>query len=171
MPQEREYTGQSLNRVDAINQRLIQDHRRIENNKQIIDNYVLANPTKIHNPDVISKGDIIHSQDINNIEEATRFSQEHLHELVDIALSDAAKAGKTIIDARDFGEPQSEEVAGRLSEGFDIPSMPGKQGIVEARQQIVERYCAEKDVNQSELTLSDLSEIRSLPEWKDPSVN
>lgn len=106
MSHEREYTCLSLNRVDALNQHLVQDHRRVERNKQIIDDYILHNPSKIDDPNFISKSDCIRSQDIANIEKAKQFSREHFHELADIALADAARAGKAIIDARDSDQSQ-----------------------------------------------------------------
>ena len=164
---EREYTGKSLSRVEAMNQTLLKDHRRIENNKQIIDNYILEDPSRIDQPNVVSKSDIVRSQDASNLEEAKSFSNEHFHELVDIAMADAARAGKDIIDIRDVKDPEPAEALPPTMR-YDVPHVRGMEDIVEARLAVVQQYCAENGIDQHDLTFEEALKIRSLTEWKNP---
>ena len=169
MPQEREYTGQSLNRIDTLNKNLVENHQKIEKNKQIIDSYIFADPSRIDDPTFKSKSAVVRSQDQDNLQKAKEFSQNNFHELVDIALEDAARAGKTIIDARDFYEPKPARTTNDFLLEEESPlRVPGKQNIVDAREAVVQRYCAENGIDPHELTLDELSKIRSLPEWQNP---
>jgi len=163
MPREREYTGVSINRIDALNQNLVNDHQRIQKNIQLLDSVILADPSRINDSDVLNATSVTRAQEAANLEKAKNFSNEHFHELADIALTEAVKAGKTIIDARDFDEGRSYE-----TDYYDVPLVPGMQSIVEARQAIAHQYCKENGIEQHDLTAEDISRIHSLPEWQDP---
>lgn len=183
MPHEREYSSVSLNRVDALNKAQFDGHQRIERNKQIIDNYVMQDPTRVDDPDVISKMDITRSQDKANIEKAKEFSEQYYHELVDIAMSEAAKAGKTIIDARDeFDDKKDAELAAIEAEEAAIATardedpfaflkdmhVVGKQDLVNARLNFVKKYLKDNNLNLKTMTLEEKLKIRELPGWENP---
>ena len=44
------------------------------------------------------------------------------------------------------------------------------QDVYDGRSQLVDRYCATKEWNARELTWAQIQEIRSLPEWNQPST-
>lgn len=183
MPQEREYAPESDRRTLQQQQELLLQHKKNERNKAIIDNYGFQNPDKLSDPAYVSKSDAVREQDDRNIRDAREFSQTHFHNLVDIAISEAAAAGKSIIDARDFTEDDKTETEAvpetadqgsinlfELLEGKGRMHVLGKESLVQARLEKAIKYCESKGYDPENLTKQEAMAIILSPEWQDLSA-
>ena len=63
-----------------------------------------------------------------------------------------------------MGDEQTNAVRDAL-----IASSPQHEGLVRSRDQVVEKWCAEHGVNKDDLSITQLLEIRALPEWQNAS--
>lgn len=91
---------------------------------------------------------------------AKEFYKNNEGELQDLAMQEAVAAGKDIIEF----EEKAEQTFSLEDLRKNLLSVPGAEGLVEARLQIVEKYC--KDHGITEMTIVDILAIRRLPEWK-----
>jgi hypothetical protein len=63
-----------------------------------------------------------------------------------------------------MGNEQTDAVRDAL-----ISSSPQHEGLIRTRDEVVEKWCKEHGVTNDEITIEQVLEIRSLPEWKNAS--